>query len=436
MKKPDHTLKVDRRKLTKTGAVVTAGAALGVPAVRAVFSQEATPVQNTDLSTPDVPAVEESTPEVVEETGPAIPEGTTLVAQGFSNPRFIARGSDGTLYVTEAGVGGDEVYGDAATGTGEIEGDATPGATPVIPSPAPIDFTQTRGYTGAVSSIGIDGTRTVLVDGLVSYGSGVGPHGIALGAGEIYFAIGGVAIGLGIEPLPQENTVNRFVLETGELSTIASTGSFEVENNPDGTDVNPNLYDMIHHPEGNLMVNDAGGNTLYNVDIDTGQFTLAGVVPGIMELAGIELDPDLGSGQPVPTGIAVSPANAVYIALLREFWPPEAPSILTWSNDGEFTPLDQSEPFQWTVALTVGPDSNLYASELFGPMTDQGPGPGRIVRLTVDGVVEPVLENVPTPHGLTFDTEGNLYAVINSLGSAPDMPIGMVVRMDGVATLT
>ena len=69
-------------------------------------------------------------------------------------------------------------------------------------------------------------------------------------------------------------------LATGEAAQVAELGSFELENNPDGTDVNPNLYGMDLGADGLLYVNDAGGNTLYSVDPATGEFALVGVVPG------------------------------------------------------------------------------------------------------------------------------------------------------------
>lgn len=421
---------LDRRTLAKTGAVATVGLAAGLPAIRAAMAQDATPVEEQVVSTPEL--VEESTPVAEAPTGPPIPEGTTLVAQGFSNPRFIARGTTGTLYVTEVGVGGDEPFGAPESGTGEL--DATPGATPVVATPAPVDFTMTRGYTGAVSRVPVDGAREVLVEGLASYGGGVGAHGIALGVGEVYFAIGGVAVGSGATPLPEENTIWRYVVDTGEVSQIAALGQLEVDTNPDGTDVNPNLYEMASTVEGALLVNDAGGNTVYSVDLATGTATLLGVVPDFTALTGGALDPELGSGQPVPTGLDIGADGTVYVAALAEFWPEGTPTIMTLGADGTFTPVQTSETLNWVVALEVGPDGNLYASELFGAMTEQGPGPGRVVRINLaDGTVTPVLENVTMPHGLTFDEEGNLYLVIYSMVSAPGAPGGMVVRMDGVA---
>lgn len=423
---------LDRRTLAKTGAAATVGIAAGLPALRGVLAQDnATPVDNVD--TVSTPELVESTPVAEVPAGPPIPEGTTLVATGFSNPRFIAIGSDGTLYVTEVGVGGDEPFGEApGAGEGEV---ATPGATPVVAEPAPVDFTQTRGYTGVVSTVTPDGTRTVLVEGLASYGSGIGLHGIALGPGEVYFAIGGVAVGVGASPLPEENTLWRYNVDTGELTQIASLGEFEVTNNPDGTDVNPNLYEISNTGDGTLVVADAGGNTVYSVDTATGEFALLGVTPDYTELTGAPLDPSLGSGQYVPTGLDISPDGTIYVSSLAEFWPEGSPTIGTMAADGTFTALQTSETLNWVVALDFGPDGNLYASEMTGEFTEEGPGPGRVVRINVaDGTVTPVLENVPLPHGLTFDDAGNMFLIIYSaFMSAPGAPAGMVVRMDGVA---
>jgi hypothetical protein len=410
--------KLSRRFLTKM-TIATAA----VPVTRSVMAQDAaTPVG--DLATPEPGGLS------------GLPEGATLVAEGLFNPRFIALGDDGTLYVTEQGVGGDEVISPPATGVSEATPDAEAGATPVVgleeATPVAEGPPSTRGYTGQLSMIATDGTQTVLVEGLPSYSDGVGPHGIALGAGEVYYAIGGMGVGLGIDPLPEENTVNRFVLDTGEASLIADIGAYEVENNPDGADVNPNLYMMDHGPLGNLVVADAGGNTIYNVAIETGEFELAGVVPTLTEVSGVEPTQDMGSGQPVPTSVVIDQAGIVNVGVLREAWPEDAPSVFTMEEDGTFTPVELEGSLSWTVAMAVGPDGLLYASQLFGEFTEQGPGPGRVVRITAEGTVESVVENVMMPHGLTFDDEGNLYLAINTMMSGPGMPAGQIIRLDGV----
>lgn len=377
--------------------------------------------------------VDGSTPETT--GGPGLPEGATLIAEGLWNPRFVRRGQDGTLYITEQGLGGDEVISQPETGVTEAEGSPVPGATPVTEAtPEPEGSPSTRGYTGQLSMIAPDGTQTVLVEGLASYSDGVGAHGVALGVGEVYYAVGGMAVQMGLEPLDGENTIFRYVLETGELSEIAELGTFEVENNPDGADVNPNLYMIDHGPEGNLVVADAGGNTIFNVDIASGAFDLAGVVPEVTELGdNVDMSQVMGSGQAVPTSVVVGQDGTVYIAVLREAWPADVPSILTMDDDGMFSPFETDVPLAWTVAMAQGPDGNLYASQLFGEMTEQGPGPGSVVRIGPDGTVEPVVEGVMMPHGLTFDPEGNMFLTINTMMSGPNAPAGMVIRMDGVA---
>ena len=88
--------------------------------------------------------------------GPPLPEGCSVVAEGLMNPRFVAVADDGTIYITEAGMGGDEVIS-APLGEGE------PGATPVDQASAvPAD---TRGFTGQVTMVAPDGTLWAWGDG-------------------------------------------------------------------------------------------------------------------------------------------------------------------------------------------------------------------------------------------------------------------------------
>lgn len=84
---------MSRRSFAKSAAGVSAGIALGVPASAAVMAQDATPVAEEGLGLPP------------------LPEGATVVAEELWNPRFLAFGDDGTLYITENGIGGDEIVG-------------------------------------------------------------------------------------------------------------------------------------------------------------------------------------------------------------------------------------------------------------------------------------------------------------------------------------
>ena len=412
----DETL--SRRSFAKAAAAVSTGVVVGHAAFLSGSAQDATPEAG------------EGGPGL-----PPLPEGATVVAEGLLNPRFLAIGDDGTLYITENGIGGDEVLTPPENGTGEVEatpeGDANaPEGTPAESPPRP---PSTRGYTGQISQVTPDGTQEVLAEGLASYSDGAGPTGIALGTGEIYFSIGGLAVGSGAEPLPEENTINRLVLETGEVEVIAELGPYEEERNPDEEDINPNLY-AIAARDGQILVTDAGANTIYGVDVATGEFELLAVVPQLPDLPDVDAaGEDLPPRQAVPTGVAVADDGTAYVGLLSEGWPEGAPSILTLEDDGTFDAA--GGPLGFNVGIAVGPDGLVYASQLFSLVEGaQEPGPGSVVRITEDGEVETVVEGLMMPHGITFDADGNLYVAINSLMSGPDMAAGQVIRIDGVAT--
>jgi sugar lactone lactonase YvrE len=404
-----------RRTFVVSAAAVSAGIAAGLPSARAVLAQEATPGAEEAMGLPP------------------LPEGALLVADGLFNPRFIAVADDGTLYITENGVGGDEMLMPPAIGTGELEATPVAGATPIAAEPEQEQEgpPATRGYSGQITQVTPDGTQSVVASGLASYSIGTGPVGIVTFNNEVYFSIGGVAVEMGIEPLEGENAVHRLDPATGTVEQIAYLGQYEVDNNPDGTDVNPNLYQMDALGDGRLIVVDAGGNTVYTVDPSTGDFELAAVVP---DLTGLPNAPeDAEPRQAVPTGV-VRAGGTTFIGILSEFWPEGVPSVLQLNEDGTFSAAGGTLSFN--VGLAVGPDNQIYASELFGFVEGaEEPGPGRVVRVYGDGTVEPVLEGVMMPHGIAFDIAGNMYVAINTLMSGPGMPAGQVIRVDGVAAV-
>jgi hypothetical protein len=398
---------MSRRDLTKTGVAVT-GAAIAASTIGSrVFAQDASPVA-------EGPGL------------PPLPEGAIVVAEGLFNPRNLAWGDDGTLYITENGFGGDEVLavsgpgGEEATPVGEAE------ATPVEEGPP-----STRGYTGQISAVAPDGTQSVVASGLASYSDGTGPVGIAALDGDIIFTIGGMAVGFGLpSQLPEENTLNRLVLATGDIELIADLGALEIENNLDGTDVNPNLYDVVALSDGTLVVNDAGANVTYSGDAATGEFEAIAVYPLQGELAEASADPAGLERQVVPTGLAVDADDTVYVNFLSEFWPADAPSVVSLDEAGGTAAV--ATGLSVIVDITVGPDGFIYASSLTADLTTMAPG--GVFRIGEDGTAEEVVGGLFMPHGIIFDEEGNLYVAVYALISGPGMPGGQVVRFDGVAT--
>ncbi|MDQ3657148.1 MAG: hypothetical protein M3457_19005, partial [Chloroflexota bacterium] len=126
---------------------------------------------------------------------------------------------------------------------------------------------------------GPDGTVSVLSDE-------TGGIGIAVYEGEVYVAAGGTSVGMGLTPYPGENTVNAISIETGEVRLVAELGTYEADNNPDGSDVNPNLYGLDISNAGEIYVADAGGNTIYKIDAASGEYELFAVVPNLTDLTG------------------------------------------------------------------------------------------------------------------------------------------------------
>jgi len=358
-------------------------------------------------------AQEAATPETEGPGLPPIPEGATVVADGLWNPANLAFGEDGTLYVAESGVSGEGTPG-AEQATPNAQGTPFPGPTLLVP--------------GQVSAIAPDGTVDVLAEGL---GYAVG---IAVADGTLYVSAGGGSVGSGFASNPEENTVSAIDIETGEVTPIAELGSYEVENNPDGTDVNPNLYGLDVDDQGQIYVADAGGNTIYTVDPTSGRFALFVVVPNLEQLTGAtptaeEQAQQPGPRQPVPTSVVIDDGGNVVVTLLSESW--SGPSILSFAPDGSYTV--GSSGLSMIVNAALGPDGLLYVSQLTADFSGEQPAPGNVFRINADGTTEAVVEGLFFPHGIAFDADGNLYVATNSIISGPDAPLGQVLRIDGVA---
>jgi sugar lactone lactonase YvrE len=351
-----------------------------------------------------------------------------VIATGLLNPRQLDVASDGTIYVTEAGIGGDEEI----TGIEEVEEEEA-----LLPSPVPSPVGEppppaTRGTTGQVTAIAPDGTQSVVASGLPSYSDGVGPAGVVAVDGTIYVAIGGSYGILGLEPLENEGFVVSIDTATGAVTPLADVGAFEIDNNPDGTDVNPNLYGMDIGADGQLYVADAGGNTVFRVDPATGDFALLGIVPNRtatgeqVPVATPVASPEAGAGgvQAVPTAVFTGADGNIYVGLLGSFVP-GAGAVTVAQADGTFR--DVAVLRTTVVGTALGPDGLLYASEISLNFAAEPPAPGDVVRFEADGTVTPVLGGVVAPNGINFDQAGNLLVITNSVAFGPE-PDGQVLR--------
>ena len=184
---------------------------------------------------------------------------TTVVMTGLDNPRGLAFGPQGALYVAEAGRGG----------------------------PGPCIFlrgaNQCYGPTGAVSRLW-HGAQERVATGLPSYGSAAqatGPHDISFqGLGGGY-----VTLGLGFEGGPRDG-LDGIGYQLGWLVRLPGSGHWrndvdvaaqEFTFNPGGGPVDSNPYGVLAEPGGEL-VTDAGSNTLLRVG-STGSISTLAVFP-------------------------------------------------------------------------------------------------------------------------------------------------------------
>jgi hypothetical protein len=340
----------------------------------------------------------------------------TPVMTNLDNPRGLAFGKDGALYVAEAGRGG--------AGPCQV---LRPSDTGGVPS--------CYGPTGRISRYK-KGHQDAVVTGLPSYATAggnnaTGPHDLAV-HGEHAL----VTIGWGENPALRETPPSAIWERFGHLARADLKGkgkwklgtdisAYEAAANPDGGAIDSNPYGILSLHGRRALVTEAGGNDLLLVDkkhISTvAVFPSRSTAPPHPSCTFPNFPPVTDS---VPTAVTVGPDGAYYvgeltgapfcagIANVYRIVPGQPPSVYC----GGFTTI---------IDLAFGPDGNLYVAE-----HSKGPVffglPGDVVRVgpaCAKTVVTPALNR---PGSLAFGPDGKLYVSVNSNSSGS----GQVVRID------
>jgi hypothetical protein len=223
----------------------------------------------------------------------------TTVAKGLNNPRGIAWGPDGALYVAEAGRGGPGPCVPGHEGEGEV----------------------CFGRTGSITRVD-DGDQERVVRRLPSLASpggfaATGPHDVSLRKHlDMY-----IVVGLGAPPAVRDafgaagRALGHLLRATpkGDWSPVADLAAYEAAANPDGGPLDTNPYAVLKLG-GRRLVVDAGGNSLLKVDADGDITTLATFPQRLVWFQGQRIPVDS-----VPTTVAVGPDGALYVGELTGF---------------------------------------------------------------------------------------------------------------------
>jgi hypothetical protein len=317
------------------------------------------------------------------------------VMTGLDNPRGLAFGPEGGLYVAEAGRGGPGVCVPLPDGPG----------------------TRCYGATGAISRLW-RGTQERIATGLPSVAvqpsgeTAAGPQHISFqGRGGLYVNIGcscdkGNAIGALLDGLGFGYLMH--VSASGHARQLVDIAGYEASVNPDGAQIDSNPFGLLALP-GHRLVTDAGGNSLLDVRANGSISTIATFpkIPG----------GPLGTRDGVPTDVVVGPDGAYYVSTLTGF-PFTAGTASVYRVVPGQAPTPYATGLTMLTDLAFGSDGSLYtlqhASGIPGvPFPFAGPGAIRKVPPGGGASSTLVAGGLPRAIGLIIGSSGALYVSVN-----------------------
>lgn len=338
----------------------------------------------------------------------AAQEQYVVVADGLNGPMGLLMDDSSTLWVIEAGAGGDTAvaFPNADTGTTQM------------------------GETAQVITVAGDGTKTVVttLPSVATSDGMVGGARLAALNGKIYATIGqwlgdpNTAAGI-----PNMGVVAE--IQPGSATAVASTWDFERAENPDGLQTDSHPYGLTANPDAGLLwVADAGGNALLSVDPISGTVSLVTAFEGLPAAAPNAARNNESTTDPVPTAV-VAKDGKLFVSLLSGApFTTGAAKVVTVDADGTIS--DYATGLTMVTDLRLGPDNELYAVQ-FAEADANGPMPnsGALVRIAEGAGSTAVLSGLAFPTSVAFTPTGDAYLTLNGVGAPGSGQVVMYPRL-------
>ena len=329
-----------------------------------------------------------------------------VFATGLNDPRGLAFGPDGGLYVAEAGTGGTN---------------STVGQCLQLPFPF---GPATGGLTARISRIAPDGTRRTAVDGLPSTRNNPIVGGTVLGVADVEFvgntlyalvAGGGCSHG-------NAGTTNGLVRvnRDGSWTQVTDHSAFLQAHQvaaPDSSDIEPDgsPYTMVRQ-----------GNGFYVAEANQAQITFESFQGDVSRFADVTAE----VGNLTPTALALRGSHLFLANLGKVPFIDGTSSVFSISHRGNIELLHQG----LTTVLDLAFDriGRLYALEtsVGKPVAPPFlfPGTGRVVRVEADGTLIPIATGLDFPSAMTIGPRDDLYVSVCGYGCGAGA--GAVVRIE------
>lgn len=338
------------------------------------------------------------------ETGSAV---VSVVMSGLNNPRQLAFGPEGALYVAEAGT------------------------RTVVPGPCAPVFRGEHCYSGTGSITRLwRGQQTRVATGLPSIWNEIG--GDLSGPQDISFQGRGgafVTIGWGGQPEaraalgPAGNGLGTLiqVAPSGEWKVVTDVSAFEQANNPAGGPSDTNPYGLLAEA-GRRFVTDAGANAVLEV-APNGAVSLVATFPRIDIPTG-PFNPPFAQVDPVPTEIVRGPDGALYVSQLTGFpFVPGAAGVFRLDGGA---PTLHAGGFTMITDIDWDEAGNLYVLQYANAPFFTGPG--SLIRVAPNGTRTVLASDLLHATGVVAGPDGALYVSVR--GGVGDLPgTGQVLRI-------